>query len=602
MKALHYHGGWRRPGKGQGKEHWTYENGETTLFLQPHGFACQAGPSDAIAVLIRGQAHWGGSKQDIIQAIRDHYRLHGQLPVERLEGNFTILILDGPRARILLYRSLASNGFTYYTQSQHGFRFGSNLADLVETSGSAPQPNDNVLPAYFLYRFVPGRETLFDGFYRLMPGELLTCDADGLRRTQLRTFADLRGTYRFASGYVEEVEETFGQVMRGYARTSPRTANLLSGGVDSSYLQAIWNQVARSSREAPVSFSVSVSHPLTRRDSNYAMSMSQVLGTSHTFVPADEPYIDYLIDSIAATGEPPNHVFAPYFGHLARIMADRGFMTGLCGEGADSLFGIGTADELRKARVLRALVPSGFLRRRGGVWAAALGWQRLAHYLDLAERLNDIADLDHPVNQVAAFADWSSVEACFGKPAVRAACQYRRGLLEQYRVPNDVQEQLHACGYLGEAIDSASLWTTLCNRAGVDLFCPFLDSRVLRLALSLPPNQRFPCGQPKGLLKQVLARHVPPPLVYRKKLGFGQPIFEWLSPGGSLRSWVERIGDYAFVPPKVRAAALARPNWFLYSLLCYDIWHQLFIEQTLPHERPGKPTDGHPWVCEGTEA
>jgi hypothetical protein len=27
--------------------------------------------------------------------------------------------------------------------------------------------------------------------------------------------------------------------------------------------------------------------------------------------------------------------------------------------------------------------------------------------------------------------------------------------------------------------------------------------------------------------------------------------------------------------------ALARPNWFLYSLLCYDLWHKLFIERSL---------------------
>ena len=71
-------------------------------------------------------------------------------------------------------------------------------------------------------------------------------------------------------------------------------------------------------------------------------------------------------------------------------------------------------------------------------------------------------------------------------------------------------------------------------------------------------------------------------MAYRFKLGFGQPVFEWMAPGGQLRSWVEQIGTYDFVDAGARTIALARPNWFLYSLLCYDLWHKLFIERSLP--------------------
>lgn len=590
MNAMHYLGGLFRPGKSWhgGEPTWAYQDDNATLFLEQNGFDCHAESDEAVAVLVRGPTCMTGlSGNGVAEAIRRHYLERGGLPVDRLEGCFTVLLLDGRNARVLLYRGLAGNGFTYYTRDADGFRFGSNLAALVDASASAPRPNSDVLPAFFLYRFVPGRETLFEGIQRLMPGEQVSYDANGLRRTQPRTFADLAGSHSPGSNLVDEVEQTIGRVVRDYARLVPRTANLLSGGVDSSFLQAMWN---RADEGPPLSYSVSVCHSRTRMDTEYALSMAKVLGTRHTLVPADGPYADYLIESIAATGEPPNHVFAAYFGHLARTMAEQGMEAGLCGEGADSLFGIGTADELGKAGLLRALVPFGPLRRWGGRLAAAAGRQRLAYYLGLAERLHDLTDPEHPVNQVAAFADWPATRHGFGEAAVRAACGYRRGLLSPYRVPSDLREQFHACAYLGEAIDSASLWTTLYNQAGLNLFCPFLDSRVLRLALSIPPKQRFPRGQPKGLLKQALARHVPAELVYRKKLGFGQPIFEWLAPGGQLRPCVERIGHYDFVPAATRAAALARPSWFLYSLLCYDLWHKLFIERGIPRERPSFAT------------
>jgi asparagine synthetase B (glutamine-hydrolysing) len=147
---------------------------------------------------------------------------------------------------------------------------------------------------------------------------------------------------------------------------------------------------------------------------------------------------------------------------------------------------------------------------------------------------------------------------------------------------------LHAAGFLGEAMDSASLWATLFQRTGADMLCPFLDSRIVRFALNLAPEHRYRCGQPKEVLKGALARHVSPALVNRAKLGFGQPIFEWLDRRGQLRPLVERIEPHNFLDPQALAGALARPSWFLYSLLCYDLWYKLFIERSLPRQGHAK--------------
>jgi hypothetical protein len=105
---------------------------------------------------------------------------------------------------------------------------------------------------------------------------------------------------------------------------------------------------------------------------------------------------------------------------------------------------------------------------------------------------------------------------------------------------------------------------------------------MLRLALNLPAAVRYPFRRPKELLKRALERVAPPDLARRRKLGFGQPIFEWLAPGGQLRPLVERIGPHDFLHPAALERAAVRPGWFLYSLLCYDLWHKLFIERSLP--------------------
>jgi asparagine synthetase B (glutamine-hydrolysing) len=114
---------------------------------------------------------------------------------------------------------------------------------------------------------------------------------------------------------------------------------------------------------------------------------------------------------------------------------------------------------------------------------------------------------------------------------------------------------------------------------------------MVGFGLSLPGELRYPFRRPKEMLKSALSRHVPETIARRSKLGFGQPIFEWLSPGGQLRRLVDRLEAREFIEPAVLEQAKNRPGWFLYSLLCYDLWHRMFIERSLA--RPTAPTPSY---------
>jgi asparagine synthase (glutamine-hydrolysing) len=574
------------PDPGSVDEDWGWIGDGAELFVRAAPSCSRLFTWDGLALLVRGYARPRSSTagldlERIAEELRCHYLEHGTLAVDDLDGSFTVALLDGPAGRLLLYRNLVGSGFTYYRPSADGLLFASNLADLLAAAGRATA-NREALPPFFLFRCVPGRETLFNDCYRLLPGEQITWDARGLRRTQRHTFADLRTSDgpRTTESAVEVLDATMTAILGDCAALRPGAVNLLSGGVDSSYIQAVWNR-AVSREPLPASVSLSVDHPWTWMDTDYVMTASRSLGTRHTLTPADGPYATYLLDALATTGEPLNHVQSAYFGHLARAMVARGMTTGLCGEGADSLFGLGLANRVHNAAVLRQLLPLRPLRRAAAAVSGALGWSLLAATCRLADRLDDMRDLEHPVNRAAVFADLASVEVCFGSAGVAEASAWRRSLLDLYAVPNNAMDRLHAAGFLGEAVDSAGLWVTLFNSAGGDLLCPFLDSRMLRLALNLPAEVRYPFRRPKDLLKRALARQAPAELATRTKLGFGQPIFEWLAPGGQLAGLVEAIAPYPFVDARALASARQRPTWFLYSLLCYDLWHKLFIDRSL---------------------
>jgi asparagine synthase (glutamine-hydrolysing) len=575
--VLHADGAWQ----------WTGLSAE--LFLAARGDCARVFTWDGLLLLIRGYARPARSTspldlERVAREVHAEYLEHGTLAVDALDGSFSLALLDGPGGRVVLYRNLVGAGSTYYHSLPGGLLFGTNLADLVEAAGVTPAPNRDVLPTFFLYRAVPGRDTLFDGFHKLLPGEQVSWDSRGLTRVQRQTFASLRGTPIPAADAIDALDATMSNVLRDCAAHRPGATNLLSGGVDSSYLQVIWNRI--DAAEAPPSISICVDHPRTWEDTDYAVTMADTLGTRHTLVAADDPYEVYLTDLLAATGEPPNHVQSAYFGHLAREAVARGHTAGLCGEGADSLFGLGLAGHLTIAAAMQAYVPLHPLRQFAASAATRLGRSELASAIHLADSLYDLSNPQHPVNQVACFTDRDAVSSCFGAGAIAEAEARRQTLIDRIAEGGSLQDRLHATGYLAEAVDSASLWATLFNRAGADFLCPFLDSRILRFALNLPPAVRYRFRRPKDLLKRALARAVPERLVNRRKLGFGQPVFEWLAAGGQMRPLVERIAPYEFVDRGALERALARPNWFLSSLLCYDLWHKLFIDRSLARPLP----------------
>jgi asparagine synthase (glutamine-hydrolysing) len=557
----------------EGDAWWTYSAGPFTLLLR--GYAV---PADGVRE----------TREEIAARVCAHYARHGDLPTDSLDGSFTLVLLDGRDSRVLLYRNLVGNGFTYYSPVPGGMLFGSNLAALADVRDCSPRPNVEALPAFFLFRYVPGRDTLFSGIFRLMPGELVRCEDGKIRREQ-RERLPAPASGRPGGDSADRLDATMRRILADVAAAFPNAANLLSGGVDSTYIQALWNRVAPSG-VAPRSFSVCVDHPQTRTDTEYARSAAQTLGTRHQFVAADDSYPRYLVEAIAATGEPPHHVQSAYYPVLARRMIGENASLGLCGQGADALFGLSWVPILDRALAARHWLPSRSLRRWATRLAGPFATPFRRQFLEQADHLDDPTDPRHPLNRVGAYGDWSDLRACFGGKAAARALADRRALLAQFGANTfDLVGQVHACDFLSDSIDTASLWAGLFNAAGGDLLCPYLDSRLVRFAAGLPLGERFPGREPKALLKRALARHVPRQMVYRSKLGFGQPVFEWLSPGGCLRPWAERIARYDFVDPTARSAALARPNWFLVSLLCYDIWHKLFIDRSLPRPSSAQP-------------
>lgn len=558
---------WRR-WDGGGREFYL-ELGEGEGWIFPFASGC---------LVLKGFARWvgaGGGCQTNWTRIADYYVSTGELPWCHLEGSFTLVLMDVKRSIVLLYRNLVGCESCYYSRFASGIALASNLADVIDCVGGCVV-NDALLPIHFLYRCVPGRDTLVRGVHRLMPGELVELDEQRCQRSQIDTLA-VRGSQRNADA--DELEGVLGEVLGDYLEACPDVENLLSGGVDSSYLQAVLNAVRGG--EERESFAVEVAHARCQGDADYARSAAAALGCQQVMVRADGPVAGYLTETIAQTAETPNHVMGIYFIHLGRELHRRGVGGVLCGEGADSLFGSQGSVSLQRAKIIRRWLPKQWSRTLAIKVVGAVRLGRIGELLQLAGHLADVNFEGHPVFRSGLYTDVASVLDCFGAEGLRSGIDLRQALFEDYAVGDCPLEQMRACGLLSDAVDSSAHWATLTEVGGTKLFAPYLDSRIVKLVLSRHQGEMAAAWEAKGILKQALSRYVPRHIVRRPKLGFGQPIFEWLAVGGPLRRLVDEIGDYDFVPKDVLARGREQPNWFLYSLLCFDIWHKLFVERSL---------------------
>lgn len=126
-------------------------------------------------------------------------------------------------------------------------------------------------------------------------------------------------------------------------------------------------------------------------------------------------------------------------------------------------------------------------------------------------------------------------------------------------------------------LDRASMAVSLEARV------PLLDHRVVEFVWRLPLDIRVGPPPGKKLLRQLLARYVPPSLTDRPKMGFGVPIGEWLR--GPLEEWAHSLLDEQrlrhdgfFQPQPVqqmwREHLSGRYNWqhALWNVLMFQCW------------------------------
>jgi asparagine synthase (glutamine-hydrolysing) len=531
----------------------------------------------------RAPAFRGHSDTEVMLAAFEAWGL--EAAVQRFVGMFAVAIWDRNEHVLHLVRDRMGVKPMYYGFAGNTFLFGSELKALRRHPDFNATIDRGAVSAYLRDLYVPAPLSIYASIHKQMPGTIVTLRA-GSRDVSTRTYwsaaeAAERGTANRFRGSESEAADRLDVLLRD-AVALRMVADVplgvfLSGGVDSSLVTALMQaQTSQPVKTFTIGFAEGAYD-----EAKYAAAIAKHLGTAHTelyVTPADAMNVIPLLPSMY--DEPfADSSQIPTF--LVSKMARQSVTVSLSGEGGDEVFG-GYRRYFEGQRVLRTFgrVPSP-LRRLLGRTIGALpssAWHRLLRrepqagaQMQKLGRVLAARQLDDLYFEL--MTHWRDVV-----PSAPAVARPPKAKLAN---PIEQMMYLDQVSYLPDDIlakvDRASMAASLEARE------PLLDHRIIEFAWTLPLSMKVQGGQGKQILRRILDRYVPRPLIERPKMGFKVPIHSWMT--GALRDWAEdllserKLREHGLLDvPKVRKlwseALSGKEAWHdhLWAVLMLQAW------------------------------
>ncbi|MEM7348802.1 MAG: asparagine synthase-related protein, partial [Chloroflexota bacterium] len=279
----------------------------------------------------------------------------GTIDSQAFYGSATVASFSKQSPKFSVYETLLVSPPLYYTHlKQDSFLCATNVRALLALLDRV-ELNEDAIPMHFLFEAVVGPVTYFKEIFRLFPGQMLIWDQGDVTVKLVQNFqppAEMSHYNQLDDTSLTALERDLSEVLGVYLadikQSGHQSANLLSGGVDSSVLQLLLNQHV--SDEAPLSYSYAVKAGSFDFEVEYARHASELFNTNHTYfdiLPQDFPGL--LTRTIELLGQ-PNLMFEGEVGKLALAEAlsahapdIRYFFTA---QGADGVHGMAPAKKM----------------------------------------------------------------------------------------------------------------------------------------------------------------------------------------------------------------------------------------------------------------
>ncbi len=441
--------------------------------------------------------------------------------LHRLRGMFAFVVWDSVAKKLFGARDIFGIKPFYYYQNGGEFMFGSEIKSFLSHPSFVKELDETKLPDWLCYEYIPSRETFFKHVFKLLNGEYFEYQNGELSVHKYYDVADkfVENPVPTLQEWEERIADEFVESVAVHRISDVEVGCFLSSGVDSSYVVREVSKVF----DAVKTFSVGYEEE-QYSELPYAQEFSAHIGVENIANKVSaKDYFDYAGIIQYYMDEPlPNPSEVPLF-FLAQN-ARKYVKVVLSGEGADELFGGYPmylegghfAKYSRLPRVLRKgaaaimrHMPERVKGKRFVIRGAMLPYERFmrANYVFTRdERAKYLKNPGNPVDPVLLSKHHFDKVAHLDEPT---QLQY-------------VDMQTWMLYDILQKADRMSMANSL------ELRVPFLDKKMLELAVTLPTDCRINGNITKVALRGAALKQLPERTAHKKKLGFPVPLNDWL--------------------------------------------------------------------------
>lgn len=475
------------------------------------------GRLDNRAELLRGQGPEFALRSDA-ELILDSFERWGANCVQRLRGDFAFAVWDAHQRELFLARDHLGVRPLFYVSAPTRFWFASEMVALARVPEISGRPRWGSLALFLAETYTENGPTLYEQIEALPGGHTLMVRPTGVEVTRFWR-PDPWRRWQGASDrqYAERFGEVFSESVRSRLRAHGGIGIHVSGGHDSSSVAvecAHQHHAAGGTTAEPALLRL-VFPGLECDEARYSDAVATEAGLPMVTRSA-------LADDRALTphldADQPDLYYLPtvaFFRPLLREARDRGIRAVLTGHGGDHLLthtNLEHAADLRSGHLGRLCRRVGLLDRplawRPWRQLASAVWQTMPRRVVLAAS-SRLARRRAPHPPWLTPRAWHAVVDDARRSAERAA---------RWTAPDPAA---HAAV---ESLDDRSMkyclgqWDRVAASLGLEHRHPFLDVRLVELALSLPPEQRSVPGldKAKPVLRRAMAQRLPQAILARR--------------------------------------------------------------------------------------
>ncbi|MCZ4244691.1 asparagine synthase (glutamine-hydrolyzing) [Pedobacter punctiformis] len=465
--------------------------------LQNEGFQFKS-KSDT-EVILAGFAHWG------------------LLLFEKLKGMFAFALYDITKKTTYLVRDQSGIKPLYYSTDHNRLVFASEVKAFKNIAYQYEENPDWKI--YFLaFGHIPEPYTTLNGVFSLPKAHFLIWNHES-KKAEITSYLIEKTSPRVANKYEADtlVKNILEKSVSQHLISDAPIGVFLSGGIDSSLLTLIANQLQQTANQNLHTISINFDHKQFSEEQYQQIVLDQIKSHHASYTLNEAIFSEYFPKALVAMDQPTNDGINSWFVNF--FAKENGLKAVLSGIGADELFGgYPSFKRMRLVKIL-SLLPNYILRQSKKINKQGL---KRAYYLSYRNTIGKYLFLRgfFTPDEISALLNISvskvdHILKNLSSPAIPQG-------LEKEEQASWLETNLYMQNQLLKDTDAMSM------QHGVEVRVPYLDSDLIQAIKSIKNELKYKGSQPKSLLIDAFNNLLPRKIWDRPKMGFTFPFQYWL--------------------------------------------------------------------------